>query len=69
MFGECLQVDSRGLLAMSHASDTCARSSLSYYYYYVFDGRGPTVLIIDDLMSETNQFVANIFTKITMYVT
>ena len=31
----------------------------------VFDGRCPTLLIIDDLMSETNQLVANIFTKIS----
>ena len=30
----------------------------------VFDGREPTLLVIDDLMSETNQLVANIFTKI-----
>jgi len=31
----------------------------------VFDGREPTLLIVDDLMSETNQLVANIFTKIS----
>ena len=31
----------------------------------VFDGRQPTLLIIDDLMSETNQLVSNIFTKIS----
>jgi len=31
----------------------------------VFDGRCPTLLIIDDLMSETNQLVANIFTIIS----
>jgi len=31
----------------------------------VFDGSQPTMLIIDDLMSETNQLVADIFTKIS----
>jgi len=31
----------------------------------VFDRRCPTLLIIDDLMSETNQLVANIFTNIS----
>jgi len=31
----------------------------------VFDGRYPTLLVVDDLMSETNQLVANIFTKIS----
>ena len=31
----------------------------------VFDGRCTTLLIIDDLMSETNQLFANIFTKIS----
>jgi len=31
----------------------------------VFDGREPTLLIIDDLMSETNQLVADIFTTIS----
>ena len=31
----------------------------------VFDGRQPTLLIIDDLMSETNQLVSDIFTKIS----
>jgi len=31
----------------------------------VFDSRQPTLLIIDDLMSETNQLVADIFTKIS----
>jgi len=31
----------------------------------VFDGRQPTLLIIDDLMSETNQLVEDIFTKIS----
>jgi hypothetical protein len=30
-----------------------------------FDGREPTLLIIDDLMNETDQSVANIFTKIS----
>jgi len=30
----------------------------------VFDGSQPTMLIIDDLMSKTNQLVADIFTKI-----
>jgi len=30
----------------------------------VFDGRQLTLLIIDDLMSETNQLIAEIFTKI-----
>jgi len=33
----------------------------------VFDGRYPTLLVVDDLMSETNQLVANIFTKISHY--
>jgi len=28
-----------------------------------FDGREPTLLIIDDLMQETNETVANMFTK------
>jgi len=31
----------------------------------MFDGSQPTMLIIDDLMSETNQLVADIFTKIS----
>ena len=31
----------------------------------VFDGREPTLMIVDDLMAETNQLVANIFTKIS----
>ena len=31
----------------------------------VFDGRQPTLMIVDDLMAETNQLVANIFTKIS----
>ena len=31
----------------------------------VFDGRYPTLLVVDDLMSESNQLVANIFTKIS----
>ena len=31
----------------------------------VFDGREPTLLVVDDLMAETNQLVANIFTKIS----
>jgi len=31
----------------------------------VFDGSVPTLLILDDLMSETNQLVTNIFTKIS----
>jgi len=31
----------------------------------VFDGQEPTLLIVDDLMSENNQLVANIFTKIS----
>jgi len=31
----------------------------------VFDGRQPTLLIIDDLMSETNQLVSDTFTKIS----
>lgn len=30
-----------------------------------FDGREPTLMIDDDLMSETNQLIANIFTKIS----
>ena len=30
-----------------------------------FDGREPTLLVIDDLMTETNDTVANIFTKIS----
>ena len=30
-----------------------------------FDGRQPTLLVIDDLMQETNDTVANIFTKIS----
>jgi hypothetical protein len=30
-----------------------------------FDGKHPTLLVIDDLMSETNQSVSNIFTKIS----
>ena len=30
-----------------------------------FDGKEPTLLIIDDLMQETNDMVANIFTKIS----
>jgi len=29
----------------------------------VFDGSQPTMLVIDDLMSETNQLMADIFTK------
>jgi len=31
----------------------------------VFDGSEPTLLILDDLMSETNHLVANVFTKIS----
>jgi len=31
----------------------------------VFDGRQPTLMIVDDLMAETNQLLANIFTKIS----
>ena len=31
----------------------------------VFDGRQPSMIVVDDLMSETNQLVANIFTKIS----
>ena len=31
----------------------------------VFDGSKSTLLILDDLMSETNQLVANVFTKIS----
>jgi len=31
----------------------------------VFDGRQPTLMIVDDLMAWTKQFVANIFTKIS----
>jgi len=31
----------------------------------VFDGRQPTLMIIDDLMSETNQLVADIFSKMS----
>ena len=31
----------------------------------VFDGQQPTLMIVDDLMAETNQLVANIFTKIS----
>jgi len=31
----------------------------------VFDGSKPTLLILDDLMSETNQLVANMFTKVS----
>jgi len=31
----------------------------------VFDGREPTLLVVDDLMTETNQLVANLFTKIS----
>jgi len=31
----------------------------------VFDGSQPTMLVIKDLMSETNQLVADIFTKIS----
>jgi len=31
----------------------------------VFDGQEPSLLIVNDLMSETNQLVANIFTKIS----
>ena len=30
----------------------------------VFDGSQPSMIIVDDLMSETNQLVANIFTKV-----
>ena len=30
-----------------------------------FDSREPTLMIVDDLMSETNQLVANIFTKLS----
>lgn len=30
-----------------------------------FDGKEPTLLVIDDLMQETNDTVANIFTKIS----
>ena len=33
----------------------------------VFDGRYPTLFVVDDLMSQTNQLVANIFTKISHY--
>jgi len=33
----------------------------------VFDGRQPMLLIIDDLMSETNQLMASIFRKISHY--
>ena len=31
----------------------------------VFDGKKPVLLVIDDLMQETNDTVANIFTKIS----
>ena len=31
----------------------------------VIDGRELTLLVVDDLMAETNQLVANIFTKIS----
>jgi len=31
----------------------------------VFDGSESTLLILDDLMSETNELVANVFTKIS----
>jgi len=31
----------------------------------VFDDRQPTLLIIEDLLSETNQLVSDIFTKIS----
>jgi len=31
----------------------------------VFDGCQPTLLVINDLMSETNQLVSDIFTKIS----
>jgi len=31
----------------------------------IFDGRRPSLLIIDDLMESINEFVANIFTKIS----
>jgi len=31
----------------------------------LFDGSQPTLLVIDDLMSETNQLVSDIFTKIS----
>ena len=31
----------------------------------VFDGHQPSMIVVDDLMSETNQLVANIFTKIS----
>jgi len=31
----------------------------------IFDGRRPSLLIIDDLMESVNKFVANIFTKIS----
>ena len=30
-----------------------------------FDSREPTLMIVDDLMSETNQLVADIFTKLS----
>jgi len=33
----------------------------------VFDGSESTQLILDDLMSETSQLVANVFTKISHY--
>ena len=28
-----------------------------------FDGREPTLLLVDDLMNETDDYVANLFTK------
>ena len=31
----------------------------------VFNGREPTLMIVDDLMSETNQLVVDIFTKLS----
>jgi len=40
---------------MTHMSDT------------VFDDSESTLLILDDLMSETNQLVANVFSKISHY--
>jgi len=41
------------------------QEGLSDMSHEVFYGRCPTLLIIDDLMSETNQLLANIFTKIS----
>jgi len=46
-------------------SSVIFREGLPEMSYEVFDGRQPTLLIIDNLMSETNQLVSDIFTKIS----